>query len=142
MSMNDSFEFPVQGISAPIFLPEAVRFTFAAKDSIWGINVPRDITVAPELKWVADAPFRANALPGIGHQRSLFLDVKKGTIDMVHHVWDDSEAEPRNSRRTIVGTFLELKVDDLLFKAGYSEELGRIVIYSPWTWFCMLIEVI
>lgn len=35
-------------ISAPIVRPEWVRFIIAEEDRIWGFNVPRDITVAPQ----------------------------------------------------------------------------------------------
>lgn len=66
----------------------------------------------------------------MGYQHSL-LDAEKRSIDVVNYSWDNSDAEPQGSLKTIANAFPRLEGCHLdRWFAGYSEELGRIVIHN------------
>lgn len=142
---SEKFDIWKDKLSAPTISPEAARFTFAAKNRVWGFNVLRDTTVSPVLKRIADAPFPRQVNAAMGDRHWLFLDMRKRSIDMISCTWGDPGAEPRSWRRTIIGANgfpgLERRYWDLL-PAGYSEELGRVVVYEQFKKTCIIVDII
>lgn len=129
-------------LSTPIFLPKAVRFTFTVRDCIWGIDIPRDIATAPKLKKLANALFAWSVITVMGYQHSLFLDPVRGATDVIHHIWDDSGTKLQGSRRTVTDALPRPRDGELYRLAGYSEELGRIVVYEGDGGTCMVVDVV
>ncbi|KAF5353247.1 hypothetical protein D9756_008019 [Leucocoprinus leucothites] len=114
--------------SEPLILDDAARFTFASGDYIWGIHIPRDLKITPQLLKVTNLPVSSYSRFGMGHRHSIFVNLDS-IVAIRHEKWNDPGA----------GSCAEIEIESLLSddwvsvgrdSIGYCEELGRIVLIA------------
>jgi hypothetical protein len=120
----------LHSLSHPARLDDAVQYTFAVHNKIFGLHIPRNLGIAPQLLHLLDEPNTLRAPVGTGYLRSIL--VHEESIVAISHmpdVWDNSpQSRTPLIRKVYNGSWKP--VDNFLQSAcvGYSEELGRIIV--------------